>query len=231
MFGPLGSTPAIIGGASTSDWGTNQWWLAGGGNAPLVAYQPKGAPFQAASYFNLVTPNTNNAIPMVAPTWTSSGGWSFNGSTQWLRAGSLTDNAENISMIFRYADVVSKLTQFQVFCGTTRFRISPDIPPGYGTGNRLCYFRSNTPSSLNLPTPTSGVAAICGRNGYKDGVREISNMSYSSTLSRQIAIGAEGSSTTTASIFCQTKILAFAFFDYTLNDAQVLALTTAMQAL
>ena len=68
--------------------GVNRWWqISGVETGDIVAvYQPIGADTLAKSYLNLVNPGTNDANPIVAPSWDTTIGWTFSG-TEHLTTG------------------------------------------------------------------------------------------------------------------------------------------------
>src|SRR3989344_7466925 len=78
------------------------WTTAGGAPTPVAAYQPISAASLTASYANLANPGTYTAAVGVAPTFASSTGWTFNGSTQYLTTGVIPANGW--SMIVRFSN-------------------------------------------------------------------------------------------------------------------------------
>ncbi len=203
------------------------WWNNYGAISGCVAaYAAKGAASLAASYINLTGNATYNAAPGSAPTWDSTGGWTFNGSTQYLTTGIIPGSGW--SAIIRYSNAVT--TNGFVFgsrgSGGTenRFRISPvdeSNAIGYGSGGFL----------FVSPSLAAGIVAIAGSTAYRNGTAE-----PGSPMAAWIGTGAAiaiGASNTDGSITGHTncKIQALAIYSTTLSGADVATLTTAINAL
>lgn len=99
VLGARGATGYVLGRGAGS---AANWWEAGGATNCVAAYQPKGAASLAASYVNLANPGVFDAAPGVAPTWDAATGWSFNGSTQYLRSG--VPGSAAVSFLMRFSD-------------------------------------------------------------------------------------------------------------------------------
>lgn len=195
------------------------WWQAGGVTGALEAHRAKGAASLAASYANLVTPGTHDAIPTVAPTWNAGTGWTFNGTTQYLTT--------DITPLATY----SMLAQFSgatgdggYVCGesqgdSTFFLILPrysDVNHYYGNGGL-------TPVSGRV---TSGNLAVVGTKGYKDGAFEI-DIGAGAFPSFPIFIGCRNRNNT-ASDFYAGNVQGYVLFDHVLTAPETLAVATAM---
>lgn len=218
-FKPNSLAPAVAGG----------WWLTGGIAAAncIAAYQAKGAASYAASKVNLNNAGTNDAANGAAyPTWDASYGWSFTAASLQYLTTPITP-ASGYSMIIRYTDKAAGNT---FICGefyttkVARFFINPDTAAnavGYGSG-----------SNLNVaPKLTSGVLAIAGQQGYRDGAADGAAIgNWTGTTPYQIYIGALMISGA-AGNFATCKIQAFAVYNTTVSAAQIAALTTAMNLL
>lgn len=204
------------------------WWLAGGipRQNCVAAYQPKGASDYAASKVNLANPGTYNAADGAAyPTWTAAAGWIFNGSTQSLNSGVIP--TQTYSMIIRFSDVTSTSC---VICGFYRpdfFYLSPAIlsKAYYGTGNLTA--ASEVGVSPNL---ASGVLALANRDGYRNGKKEATATTAALDEAVAIFIGC-GNNNGSRGLFTAAYVQAFAVYNTTLFDMQVVALTAAMNAL
>src|SRR5207247_1587053 len=71
------------------------WYLLAGVSLSSIvaAYQGKGAASYAASLSNLAHPGTNDLTAGVAPTWSTGVGWTFNGTTQYLKTNIFSPQA------------------------------------------------------------------------------------------------------------------------------------------
>jgi len=197
------------------------WWLSGGVSAGdcVAAYQAKGAASLAVSYVNLNAPGTYDITTPNAPTWNSTDGWIFNGIAQYLETAIV--NSSGWSAIVRYTNATGNAP---LFCsestGTIRFNIFPTF-----SGTTIFYQNGGFSTSTAL---TAGVLAIAGQQGYKNGVADGATISaWSGTNTESIRIAKAG----TAASFSNSRIQAIAIYSTTITAAQVLAITSAMQAL
>ena len=196
------------------------WWLSGGISAEnaIAVYQPKGAASYAASKVNLADPG-NDLTEGSAPTWDSDNGWTFNGTNNHLNTNIVHgDTGQNWSAIVRFTDAVDGH-----FFSDRNSNIS-----GFGiVAGAVGYRRYNNSGSLIKSGVTaSGVRAIAGNVGYLDGVSE-GTIPTSSQTNAEIRIGRRGG----GSVYYDGKMQAIAFYDTVLTEAQIQAVTAAMQAL
>lgn len=201
------------------------WWLKGGISASnaKIAYAPKGAASLAASYINLANPGTNNAAPGVAPTWDATNGWMFNGSTQYLTTGFAPGNSTNWTGIIRFSNLTG--TAVVDFFGT---RATLRFHQEYSMSTHVLTF--NMGGSVNTTlTFTSGVIAIAGGTGYKDGSSVGTFTPSSAGDWPAIYIGGYNFGGLARPL--AGYVQAFAFYNTVLNGTQVSAVTTAMNAL
>jgi len=205
------------------------WWLSGGvsGADCVFAYQPKGAADYAASLVNLHNPGVQNARARrasVAPTWDVANGWKFNGSNQYLYAGTLApepSNVPNCTIIAQFTNAPNasstivggyELTPYSFFglsnreLGTVRF--------WYGVNYR-------TAGAI-----TAGNLALAGLQGYVNGVAAGSPIVSSVSQQDDIRIGM-----LTGRWFTLCNVQAVAYYSAILTAPQVAAVTTAMQGL
>jgi hypothetical protein len=194
------------------------WYLAGDVSASIciAAYQPKGAASLAASYTNLANPGTYDAVPVTAPGWDTTTGWT-GGSSAYLSTG-ITPDA-NWSTIIRYASANSGGFAF-------------------GTGNSflqlLPYSGSNTflaryggadysPGAFQA----AGVAALTKNNIYFDGspVTAVTTNTFTGVNELYI-LNRNG-----LAAYFTGSVQAFAIYNAPLTDEQVLAITEAMNDL
>lgn len=208
------------------------WYLTGGIAAAncVAAYQPKGAADYAASKVNLANPGTYNAADGTAfPTWDSTNGWIFNGTNTtgpYLLTGVI--NANGWSMILRFSNgptlsyscqPVGSLTTY-----STRFSFST-----YYADNKL-YYHSGGIAGISTGI-TSGVIAIAGQSGYRNGTADTNSIpAWSGTNTNQIAIGGMMNAGLVTNKIT-ANIQALAIYNTTLTAPQVAALSAAMAAL
>lgn len=202
--------------AAAADW----WQVAG--QTCVAAYQPIGAASLAASYTNLANPGVNNAAPGVAPTLVA-GGWSFNGSTQYLRVqiGAITTA---ISVVLRYAGAISAYSAAVGSSANGAARLAL-APRNAGDGGKRGYRHGGVLLS-GAGSDAAGIMALCGNAGYFNGSPETAPFS-TSIGTGDIGIGAYYDPTG----YWTGTIAALAIYSTTLSAADVAALTTRMQAL
>lgn len=206
--------------------GATPWYLSGGvalANC-IAAYQPKGAANLAASYVNLANPGTYNAAPGVAPGWNASDGWIGDGLSKYLDTG-ITPAAQSWSIIIRFSGGSSTggtlAGMVNTVGGVDRFYYQFGANPIYANGQ-------------NVASPgvyiASGVIALAGAYGYKNGVQDVGPMSAGAGIYRSVYILAQHRDATIIN-YSTANIQAMAIYNATLTPAQVAALTTAMNAL
>ena len=223
--------------------GGGAWWLAGGIAAAncVVAYQPKGAADYAASKVNLANPGTLNAADGAAyPSFATATGWTFdNSKSQYLDSGLTGDaldanNDGKVSAIIRYAGVTQDVAKDHYLFGAQNVYGNFSILTGINNAYTRTYF-SNMSARYDHTADSTGahVLAIADRTGYIDGtsvctIGDIS--SYKTQQPANIAIGAANNNGTIIN-HLKGSIYAVAFYKIVLTEAQVIALTTAMNAL
>lgn len=204
--------------------GGGEWWN-NNGSIPgcIAAYAPKGAVDLASSYINLANPGTYDASAGVAPTWNTTDGWMFNGTTQHLTTGIVATIAK--SMIVRFSNVSSSSPA--CVCGTAtvgldnRFAIFPVVGANHAYGY----------SGLNQTSPnlTQGVMAIaensCYLNGAGDGVTLGSTI-----VNTAIFVGGRNAGGA-ADLLMSGNIQAIAIYGSALTAGEISALTERMNAL
>lgn len=198
------------------------WWLSGGISAAncIAAYQPKQAASLAASYVNLANPGTNNAAPGSAPTQAGATGWTFGGG-QYLTTGIVPTSS--YSMIIRFNGCnASTLIGTSTAGGTTIF---------YMRILAASFRYANGATQDIAPTVSTGVFAMAGNQGYRNGTADGSTIATgASGVTQPIYIGALNNAGV-ASQFVTGDIYAAAIYNTTITAGQVAALYTAMQAL
>lgn len=207
------------------------WWLAGGipRSACVAAYQPVGASDYAASKVNIANPGTYNAEDGAAyPTWEVTTGWTFNGSSQYLNSGVIPILDQTWTAIIRqYATAVANNSVLFSRSGSSLdFGIYQNVYTGFYPHNS-----KSVSITISSTRNTNSVLAVAGRRGYKDGVLLTGEIAaYTGTGTQPIYIGA-GNLSGSAGIYWGGRVLSVAFYNITLSSDQVVALTTAMNAL
>lgn len=205
--------------------GGDAWWLSGGVAAAncVAAYQPKGAASLAASYTNLANPGTYNAAPGGAPAFDATTGWKSDGSSVYLTTG-ITPSS-GWSMIARFSGVVGTggnlIASYSGVEGT-RFVIVP-----YNGDNKV-YYQNGSYLGVS-PGTTSGVLAVAGQQGYRNGSADggtIGAWSGTATQAIQIFRAPIGSP-----LYINCYLQAVAIYSTILTGSQVAAISTAMAAL
>lgn len=208
----------------------NKWWLAGGIAAAncVAAYQPKGAANLAASYVNLTGNTTYNLTTGDAPTFDTSYGWYFGGS-DWLKTAVIPENDLTWSMIIRLSEV-SRAAAGKCAAGTyaTGYANSFLIMAVGGSTNTT-YFANGSGKQITN-TATDFVAAVTPTGVFLNGTKTANMFTTNSQAFGQIYIGAQNELAAAGDKYIG-KMQAVAIYDAPLTDAQVTALTTAMNAL
>ncbi|MEI6462086.1 MAG: LamG-like jellyroll fold domain-containing protein [bacterium] len=199
------------------------WYLAGGVSAGNVvaAYQPYNASSLANSYINLANPGTNNASVGVAPTWDSVNGWTFNGTSNYLKTGIIpTDSSTVIVSYTGYAGTAS--TTIIGTWGTGSL-----LMQSYNTGMNS-YHGTTSFSGVNTPVLTAGTYAVAGKTPYRNGIAEpttiVAGTGSGYTELYIAALNISGSPAQYSNI----KIQSIAIYNSTLSAPQIAAVSAAM---
>lgn len=210
----------------------NDWWLSGDIAAAncIAAYQPKGADDLADSYINLADPGTNNATaPVAAPTFNATTGWTFNGSTQYLLAGSIV-GTNSQSCVIRFSGGSKQTDAMFGVNFFTGSKVRFHIYPYYSDNN--AYFRAGGTYNTSGVNYSSGVLAVTPAKAYANGSPlDVLASAWIGSSTEVIVMGGCSYDATVCAEFWAGNILAIAFYDITLSDAQVAAITTEMAAL
>lgn len=169
---------------------TDAWY-----NAPgvVAAYQPVAAPDAFAGRQNVSNDLRRAGVYAaklgVAPTWRSSTGWTFNGTTQYLTTGIVPAGNQTWSVLVCFADVTAN-TAVQALCGywdmsnsANRFTVSPNF-----TGNVRLYFYSQYKSVA--ARVLSGVQGMAGRQPVLNGIVDGPEVAAGSGTLSEIYVGA-----------------------------------------
>lgn len=199
------------------------WWDNNGAISGCVAaYAPKGAADLASSYINLANPGTNNAAPGTAPTWDATGGWTFNGTTQYLTTGIVPTNNQTWSAIVRFSNA-SADDSSMLFGGGSYFAIQQRRSGG-AVGWWSGGFLTETPGV------TTGVLGFAGATAYRNGAAVSGSIGSGGGTFSALYIGAANSGGSPI-LHANIKIQALAIYSATLTAGEVATITTAMQAL
>ena len=194
------------------------WYLAGGVLSANVvgAYRAIGAASLAASKVNIANPGTNDLTEVTAVTWNAVTGW----TAGVLNTGIVP--ASGYSALARY----SGFTGFdrRVFgakgaTGNSELSIDPYYMKFASGGEKE--------GSSQLQT---GVVGIAGQNGFREGAKVVTAIPAWNAASVALYIRARNNNGTIDQFF-NAPSQAFAIYNSTLIDAQMLAITDAMNAL
>lgn len=208
MFGPFSYGVVSQGGAVP-------WYLTGGAPTPVVVYNVREGGSLVGSKINVVNPGTNDAAG-VNPTWSGVTGWGFNGTTQYLTTGIVP--AGSYSMLIRFASIT---VSGRFLCGVTgagaashRFLLSST-----NAGDTAAQY-NNTSGNTGVgvaPGLSTGVLAIAGTAGYRNGVSE-AVLPGNAAPTGDIYVGGYNLNGVVGA-FCQGNILYFAVWDTSTGHA------------
>ena len=217
------------------------WWLEGSIPSAncLIAYRPKGAGDYANSKINLANPGTYNAGDGTAyPTWDAVNGWKFAGvSEQFLKIYFIPVSGNRYSAIIKFSNGI--LTSGQdldfIFAGgrnlgtQSRFYIS-----GYynSSGEKHIYGWNELVTSASGYI-SSGIMCNTSGKGYLNGVSDGGTISDFGNTGYASALGYQPNAADYASgdAYATAYVQAFALYDITLSQPQVVAITKNMSVL
>jgi hypothetical protein len=217
----MGNNKARVGNPDTDLWYLTTGVLA---SDVICAYQPKTALSLANSYVNLVTPGTGDAVATTPPTWNSTDGWIFNGSTQYLDTGAITIT-ENLTVMVRYSGFTTdSMRRFSFGCtgaGGTHFWM---VQGDDGKGAQLISFRiDGTQNVATPPAPASAVVTLSKTGLYYDSVlTALGIVPVSFSVSNAMGIGnrLDEVGVPAAYSYFTGNIQAFVVYNKTLTDVQ-----------
>ena len=212
----------------------NRAWLAGGipRTACVAAYEPICAVSLADSYINRANPGTYTVgVEVGTPTWAASTGWGFSGTTQGLSIAGLTVS-DNFSAIVRYSGATNSASEkliFGSYNGTPSFGARFGV--GSSIGDQVIYAHQSF--AFASPGLLSGVLAVVGQSGYRNGVLEAEGIAADSVgYSTKQGIGYwEKGDDGFDYGFWKGNIQALYYYDAILTPTQVRAVTDAMNML
>jgi lysophospholipase L1-like esterase len=211
----------MVGGNSSSV----PWYLSGGITLSncVAVYQPVGAANLAASYINLVAPGTNNAAEGVAPIFSAETGWTFNGTTQYLKTGILPnanysiyiETSRNLSVA--RANLIGETDNVVGGIGIE----SPGV-----TATKTRFVFGTVASAVEVtPNVVTGTLALTPSAQYINGAKVgTTAANWTGVTTKEIYIGAKNLNDTGILLPTSVRILRIAIYNIALTDAQVLAL-------
>lgn len=202
----------------------NAWWAAAGsaGNAYAI-YKAIGAASLVVARQNILSPGTHDLTNgATAPTHSAANGF-IHGEGAYL----VTDfqPAGSWTRIVRFSDAV--ITSESFLCGV--FDGTASRNQGIGLNATLVRYDSNN-SVTKTPQLTSGVLGLAGANGWRNGTKDVTTLSIAGASSRVEWIGVLNLNGTAYGAKAK-NIQAIAYYNATLTDAQITAISTAMAAL
>lgn len=210
------------------------WYLAGGVTASncLAAYQPKGAADYAASKVNLANPGTYNCADGAAfPAWDATNGWQFAAaSTQYLNTGLKADAcAKTGSFIIRLASQGANTAYHTSGAGnSSNFYFGGWRIRSASLSYPFVYCANSNDTGTNVSG--SHVIGGAGAVAYRDGAPALTISQSTQSINLDIYIGCTNNNGT-AGNFNTGNVLAIAYYNTTLSEAQMAAITTAMNLL
>jgi len=203
------------------------WYLPAGVSAVncIGAFKAIGVADIATSYINLITPGTNDLIVSAtgdAPTFDTSYGWAFNGSSNLLET-QIVPTSQNYSMMIRFSD--SEDVTWQAIIGQNTTNANFSIYP-QSAANAVNYYNGGT---LQIATRVAtGILGVAGNKGYRNGNAEAGEIAdWAAANTKKIHIGSSSAS----QFGPACKIQAVVIFNTTLTPTQMMGLYTAMAAL
>ncbi len=202
------------------------WWPISG-QTVLAVYQPLGAANLTESYLDL-SGNGNHLSVGVAPTFNSSTGWTFNGTTQYLITPIIVPTLNVYSILCRF-DNAAVIAYSALIADWTTVNARFGLFPIYAGTNNM--YGNGGLRQIAAAAHTSGVMGIAANQGYFNGSTEGSPMSpFSGTSTNALYIGARNIGGV-ASTFYQGNIQAIVIYTTTLTGQQMSDMTTAINAL
>lgn len=217
-FQPSSQAAAVAGGG---------WWdLNGTITSCVAAYQPKGAASYAASKVNL-TGNTDydGTSSSTPPEWDTSTGWAFDLTKSTRIITGVAGVNTGWSVIIRYSN--SEADGLRYVCGAYYGMGGIYGDHGLVPSRYSKVYYGGSPKSPGL---MSGILAIAGTIGYRNGTEDLDPVDVKHTGTVVYCIGSSSNSGTYLSGYTG-KVQAFALYNSVLTSTQIGNLTTAMAAL
>lgn len=207
------------------------WYLSGGIALANVAavWQPKGAASLAASYLRIAGDQGNaNLDPIVvgkgvAPTWDAVNGWKGS-ATAFLATGVIEATNGSWSALCRFSSAPAS----GIAMGWTNTRHSW-IYPNNGAAQHLYHHASAVANAVAV-AKVSGVMGYRGAACYVDGVSD-GTITQVAQVALEYYILGRNNAGVFATAFNGGYIQAVAIYKATITEAQIIAVTAAMNGL
>jgi len=206
----------------------NKWWLVEGMISVTdvaVVYQPIGATNIANSYVNLNSPGTNNATPVVAPTFATATGWTFTG-TQHLTSNVAGTGDRTIIVRCNFADgTYRSITGYDT--GARNFYVERRTA-GFG-GDRWDwgYNAATANNQDNAPPPNDHIVAIARNKQYRNAALNQTSGVLDTWSEGEITIA----NTIVSAARFSGEISAYAIYNRELDATEIGLITENMLAL
>jgi hypothetical protein len=211
-------------------WWTRWWDPDNEGLSVWGAWQAKGAPSQTLSYKDL-SGNGRDLTVGSAPSWSKSAGWTFNGSTHYLKTTFVPDSDQSQTMIAQFSGYDCAGTSAEVLAGMTN-------DPAVGTVNFSLHlswdtdrygYRNGSYKIVPGGQRASGNLCVAGDTGYYNGSSEVTSIEgWTDTPNRTIYIGARNHGNDSPYYFAAFTLIAIAIYGGTLTGTQVAKVASAM---
>lgn len=228
------SIAAMSGNLTDQDF-ESPWYLAGGIAPSNVAavWKPLGAADLAASYLRVAGDQGNaNLDPAVvgggvAPTFNTASGWTFNGTTQFLRSGVIPTDSS--AMLINYAslsytsdDVL--MGQFNDVGGQAMFLIQTR------NNTMRVYHGALTHVQDNGAVLTEGVYGLSGKKAFRNGVLEGNQIPAGAATGayREIYLAANNYQNGTMAGAAALAVRHVAIYKVAPTDAQMVAVSNSI---
>ena len=222
---PAHGTPAAL----------TPWYLAGGVTPAncIAVYDPWGAKNTSKARENVVNPGTYDAADGVAPAWAKGTGWTFNGTTQYLRCNGLNAPNTNAWTYICWYKNITGLTGVVLGATDSSTFSFTYLSPNWNatTGGRWSNDTTSAGALDATPATTEGVIAMAGGTGYLNGVSKGSLGAAGGNNGWEIYIGARNSQGITPANFLNGTVCRVAIYNTVLTGDQVKAITRAIRTL
>ena len=206
--------------------GGNWWEPTTGSFTCVAAYQAKGAASLAASYVNLANPGTYDLTLGDAPTFDAATGWTFNGTSDYLKTGIVPAGAYSIAARFSNASGSNGWTVGTFNASDSK---SFGLYPRQGGAARN-YFNVGD-RWISGGALTAGVMGFANKAAYLNGSSDGTIGAGTSTFDADLYIGARNNDGFGVVFFYTGNILAVAIYSTTLDATQMAEVSANMAAL
>lgn len=188
----------------------------------VAAYQSKGASSLKNSYINLVNPGTYDCTTNSDPLWASSTGWTGDGSSKVLNTGIIPSNSWSLAIRFS-----GNTARTQWICRANRSTTSTSAFGIYARNNPALRGYAGSQFTVN-GLISSAVACMTGRLFYLDGIYKGTSVEGLQPDSQMQLLGSSIGLFTT---YFSGSIQAFAMYNISITEEQVIEITNRMNEL